>query len=80
MKFTWAVSYGSDTANKQIWMCILKCISEKRPFIQTRLPNAEICPLKSIRNLSEHQGNDTHNAIVVTADSDFEIKMSLSSV
>ena len=58
--------------NLDVFVHILKCISEKRPFLQIRLPIAEICAVKSIRNLCEGQENEKHNAIDLTADSDFE--------
>ena len=51
---------------------ILKCISEKRPYIQTVLPNARMVPVVSCLTSYANKGTSKENAIDLMEDDDFE--------
>ena len=56
-----------------MFLHILKCISETRPFLKIVLPIAQITNGISISQKPDKKGTLAENAIDVTGDSDFDI-------
>ena len=51
---------------------ILKCISEKRPYVKYVLPVAQIVPLTADCTSSAQTGTSKEDAIDLNEDSDFD--------